>query len=134
MHLWASLMAQRSRLSLQCGRYRRCGLDPWIGKIPWRRTWKPTPVFLPRESHGERSLVSYSPWGCKELDMTEATKQQQLLPRIVTIHGKGCGVMTRVLVWCIFCPKLCESRQDTASIGYSSWSFLKYMYILFSCN
>ena len=45
--------------------------DPWIGKIPWRREWQPTPVFLPGESHGQRSLVGYNPWGCKELDMTE---------------------------------------------------------------
>ena len=37
----------------------------------WRRKWQPTPVFLPRELHGERSLAGYSPWGCKESDMTE---------------------------------------------------------------
>ena len=42
-----------------------------VGKILWRRKWQPTPVFLPRESHGQRSLVNYSPWGCKEPDMTE---------------------------------------------------------------
>ena len=40
-------------------------------EIPWRREWLPTPVFLPGESHGQRSLSGYSPWGCKELDMTE---------------------------------------------------------------
>ena len=39
--------------------------------IPWRRKWQPTPVFLPGESHGGRSLVGYSPWGCKESDTTE---------------------------------------------------------------
>ena len=50
---------------------RRLRLDPWVGKIPWRRDWQPTPVFLPRESHGQRSLVDYSPWGHKELDMTK---------------------------------------------------------------
>ena len=44
-----------------------CGLDPWVGKIPWRREWLPTPVFLP----GQRSLVGYSPCGHKESDMTE---------------------------------------------------------------
>ena len=49
----------------------RLGFDPWVRKIPWRRTWQPTPVFLPGESHGQRSLVNYSPWGCKESDMTE---------------------------------------------------------------
>ena len=45
--------------------------DPWVRKIPWRRKWLPTPVFLPGDSHGQRSLVGYSPRGCKELDMTE---------------------------------------------------------------
>ena len=54
-------------------RCRRCGFNPWVGKIPWRRAWKPTPVFLPGESHGLRSLVGYSLWGCKELDVAEAT-------------------------------------------------------------
>ena len=47
------------------------GFDPWVGKIPWRRKWQPTPVFLPGESHGRGSLVGYSPWGCKESDTTE---------------------------------------------------------------
>ena len=45
--------------------------DPWVGKILWRRKWQPTPVFLPGKSHGQRSLVGYSPWGRKELDTTE---------------------------------------------------------------
>ena len=44
-----------------------------VGKIPWRREWQPTPVFLPGESLGQRSLVGYSPWGCKESDMTKVT-------------------------------------------------------------
>ena len=41
--------------------------DPWLGKIAWRRAWQPTPVFLPRECHGQRSLVGYHPWGCKRV-------------------------------------------------------------------
>ena len=45
--------------------------DPWVRKIPWRRKWQPTPVLLPGKSHGQRSLVGYSPWGRKELDTTE---------------------------------------------------------------
>ena len=52
----------------QCGRH---GFSPWVRKIPWRRRWPPTPVFLPEESHGQRSLVGYSPWGHKALDRTE---------------------------------------------------------------
>ena len=43
----------------------------WVGKIPWRRKWQPTPVFLPGKSHGRQSLVDYCPWGRKELDTTE---------------------------------------------------------------
>ena len=49
---------------------RRHEFDPCSGTIPWRRQWQPTSVFLPEKSHGERSLVGYSPWGCEELDMT----------------------------------------------------------------
>ena len=45
--------------------------DRWDGKIPWRRKWQPTPVFLPKKSHGWGSLVGYSPWGHKESDTTE---------------------------------------------------------------
>ena len=56
------------RIHLQC---RRPGFDPWVGKIPCRR--KPTSVFLPGESHGQRSLAGYSPRGRKEWDVTEVT-------------------------------------------------------------
>ena len=45
--------------------------NPWIRKIPWRRKWQSTPVLLPGKFHGQRSLVGYSPWGCKESDKTE---------------------------------------------------------------
>ena len=46
-------------------------MDPWLGKIPWRRKWQPAPVFLPGKSHAWRSLVGYNPWDRRELDMTE---------------------------------------------------------------
>ena len=55
---------------------RRHGFDPWIGKIPWRRDWQPTPIFLPRESHGQRGLVGCYQWGCKESDTTEHAHMQ----------------------------------------------------------
>ena len=45
--------------------------ETWVGKIPWRREWHPTPVFLPGEFHEQRSLVGYSPWGLRESDTTE---------------------------------------------------------------
>ena len=68
-HVWIlSLVAQMVNICLQCG---RPGFDPWVQKIPWRKKWHPTPELLPGKSHGWRSLVGYSPWGRKELDMTE---------------------------------------------------------------
>ena len=57
----------------QCSRYKRCSFDSWVRKIPWRRIWQPTPVLLPGESCAWRSLMGYSLWGLKELDMAEMT-------------------------------------------------------------
>ena len=54
----------------------RHGFNPWAGKIPWRRKWQPTSVFLPGKSHGQRSLVGYSPWSCKGVRYDWMTKQQ----------------------------------------------------------
>ena len=54
-------------------------LDPCARKNPWRRKWQPTSVFLPGKSHGQRSLVGYSPWGCKESGHDLATKHKQNL-------------------------------------------------------
>ena len=51
--------------------HRRRGFDPWVGKSPWRRKWQSTPVFLPEESRGRRSLVGYHLRGCRESDTTE---------------------------------------------------------------
>ena len=66
----ASLVAQMVKRSyLQCRRPRP-GFSPWVGEIPRRREWHPTPV-LPGESHGQRDLVGYSPWGYKTSDKTE---------------------------------------------------------------
>ena len=55
----------------QCRTHRKCWFDPWVRKIPWRRKWQLTPVFLPGKSHRERNLVGYSPWGRKESDTSE---------------------------------------------------------------
>ena len=68
------------------------GFNPWVGKIPWRRTWQPTPVFLPVEFHRQRSLVGYSPWGCKESDTTE-----RLSLHFISVHFRGCRRTLSVL-------------------------------------
>ena len=59
--------------SCQCRKCKRLEFDSWVMKIPWRRACYPTPVLLPGESDGQRSLVGYSAWGHQESDMTEAT-------------------------------------------------------------
>ena len=55
----------------------RCRFDPWVGKIPWRRKWQPTPIFLPVKFHGHMSLAVYSPWCCMRVGYNLVTKQQQ---------------------------------------------------------
>ena len=59
-------------------RRRRCGFDPWVGKIPQKKKWQSTTVFLPGESHGQKCLVGYSPWGHKESDTTEVTSHSHI--------------------------------------------------------
>ena len=58
----------------QCRRCKRYVFDPWVRKIPWRRKWHPTPVFLPGKSHGRRSLAGNSPWAHKESHSTSMDK------------------------------------------------------------
>ena len=74
-------------------RCKRHGLDPWVGKIPWRRKWQLAPGFLPGEFQGQWSLVGYSPWGCKESDTTEhGTAQRVALtiskPTLILAQGR----------------------------------------------
>ena len=70
---WASQWCSVKESTCQCRRCQRCWLDPWVGKILWRRAWQPTPVFLPGKFHGPRSLAVYSPRSHKESDMIEFT-------------------------------------------------------------
>ena len=68
--LWASSWLSSKNLPAM-RRRRKHGFDLWVGKIHWRRKWQPTLLFLPGKSHGQRSLVCYTPWDHKELDMCE---------------------------------------------------------------
>ena len=62
----------------ECLQCRRCGFNPWVGKIPWSKKWQPTPVFLPEKSQGQGGLVGYSPKGGKEWDTTEQLNRAEL--------------------------------------------------------
>ena len=63
--------SESTESACQRRRRKRRRFDPWVWKIPWRRAWQSPLVFLPGESHRQRSLACYSPWGCRELDTTE---------------------------------------------------------------
>ena len=71
---WASQVVQwwRTYLPMQ-----ETWVQSWIGKIPWRRKWQPTPLFLPGKFHGQRSLAGYSSWDCKRVRHILETKQQR---------------------------------------------------------
>ena len=69
-HTYGFPVAQCSRI---CPQDRRHRFDPWVGRTPWRKKWQPAPGFLPGKSHGQSSLVGYSPWGFEDLDPTEQT-------------------------------------------------------------
>ena len=71
----AVVKKKKKSLPANAGRLKKCGLDSWVGKIPWRRKWQPTPVFLPGGSHGQRSLAVYSPCDCTESDSTEHARR-----------------------------------------------------------
>ena len=77
----------------QCRRHQRHRFDSQLGKIPWRRKWQPTPVFLPAKSLGERSLAGYSPWGRKELDTAEP----------LSTHAQMTPTMCQMLCWLLNC-------------------------------
>ena len=83
--LCANYLAQmvKNRLAMQ-----EKGLDPWVRKIPWKKEWQPTPVFLPGKSHGQRGLVDYCPWGRKRIRHDSAQHTHIIwitLPKSITL-------------------------------------------------
>ena len=102
-----------------CKRYKSHRLDPWVRKIPQRRAWQPTPVFLPGESPWRISMDRGAWWATvhrvAELDATEQLSTHACIP---------CTL--RLLFW-ILCPaRICEKRGHRASCGYLSWKWSMY--------
>ena len=98
----------------QCRRYKRHGFDPWVGKIPQRRKRQSTPVFLPGKFHGQRSLASCSPWGHKELDMTEWLSTHTQIWRNMSFHVHGSQLTLDVPPPWVFAT----THQGTCPCGY----------------
>ena len=83
----ASLVAQWNPPAMQESQEVRVQSLGW--EDPWRRKWQPTPVLLPGESHSQRNLAGYSPWGHKELDMTELCTDKRITAHPSTVHSSG---------------------------------------------
>ena len=80
--VWIPKCYSGKEFTCQCKRGKRHRFDPWVEKIPWKRKWHPTPIFLPGKFHGWRNLVGYSPWGRKESDTAEQLHFHFLLPTL----------------------------------------------------
>ena len=104
------------KIFLQC---RRQGFDPQVRKIPWRRKWKPTPVFLPGESHGQRSLVCYSPLGHKQSNTTEQLTHTHNPTTAFVPEGKWAGSKRHAMMT----P---EDTPELYSLGDRSGQYMKY--------
>ena len=119
---WTSLVAQKAKC---LPTMRETRFDPWVGKIPWRRKWQPTPVFLPGKSHGWRSLVGYSPWGHKESDTTERLHFHfQVMCDSIWPHG--------LLHIRLLCPPL-SPRLCSDSCPLSWWCYLTILFSTAPC-
>ena len=106
---WASLMTQQWKkiIHLPCRICRRHSFHPWFGKIPWRRKWQPTPVFLPGKSHGQSSLVAYCPGGCKESHTAEhMCTHAQLCP--ILCKPTDCSMLGFPVLHCL--PEFVQTR------------------------
>ena len=102
---------------------RRCGFNPWVGKIPCGEKWQPTPVFLPEKSHRWKSLAGCRLWGGKESDMTEANKHTQRVVLLLVFWGTS--ILFSVVGVSIYIP--------TNSVGgfpflHILWSFIAYKF------
>ena len=106
-------------------RHKRHGFDPWVGKIPWRRKWQPTPAFLSGKSHEQRSLAGYSPWSRKRMGHSLAAKQQadKRSCRLKGIKDKrSCRLMPGPANWRL--PSLCHSDGHLQISKWSQGPFL----------
>ena len=124
----------------QCRRCKRCRFDPWVRKITRREAQQPPPVFLPGESHGQSSLMGYSPWGFIESDMTEAAQhacQSFIRTQIFTTHYPlFCFLKMQISLWHHFdflqFDNFLQYFCSACVLTMNSAGFLKCLYFPFS--
>ena len=112
--MWGGLSRWHSgKVSVcQCRRHKRLRFESWVRKIPWSKKWQLTPAFSPGESHGQRSLAGYSPWGHKELDMTEEAIVNHELPDVQAGFRKGRGTRDQIANICWIIGKAREFQKN----------------------
>ena len=113
------------RICRQCGRLR---FDPWVGKIPWKREWLPTPVFLSVESHGQRRLAGYSPWDHKESE----TAERLTLFTFSKISSHRClgFFLDSQLCFNVFCSLHCFDYYNfVLSSEIGKWGFIAFFFL-----
>ena len=99
----------------QHGSRRRGGLDPWVGEIPWRRKWQPTPAFLAGWRHKQTSLAGYSTWGCKKSNTTKHASNTKCNTLQVNpwCHKDNISFLGWVIFHCLYIPHfLSHSSMD----------------------
>ena len=107
--------------------------EPWVGKIPWRRKWQPTPISLMGKSHGQRSLVGYSPWDHKEFDMTEQLNNKNKYTLLTKFETSKCESWKQIGT-----PENWINHHNFRNILYLLllpgllilFSYLRYIYIM----
>ena len=114
---------------------KRCGFDPWVGKIPWRKKWQPNPVFLLGKSHGQKSMASYSSWGLKESDTTEglSTHTHTHTQTHTTQFAQQYGPLMQESDFLPLVGMECPSKT-CKSFGSNSFSLINFIVNLFSLH
>ena len=110
LHIQRKGLPSGKEPACQCRRQKRRGYDPWVRKFPWRRAWLLTTVFLPGESHGQRSLGGYSPRGHKESDTTEWLSTEH------TVH-----IRQRPRPSFLYCSQLSTVLFLACTVDFQSW-------------
>ena len=115
--------SKESTIRLQC---KKPKFDSWVRKIPWRRKWQPTPVFLPGGFHGQRILTGYKIWSSKELDMTEQTTHRMWKERFpyFEVEIKAVFDMLRKCFICVNSTWRSTTRPSLCSIYFALRDYL----------
>ena len=110
------------------------GFDPWVRKIPWRRKWQPTPVFVPGKSHRQKILAGYSPWGCKRVKRDLVTEQQQCIyvDSNLPTHHPSSLPLESIIYFLSLCLYYCFGNKFTCTVFLDStyeWCYMTFFFI-----